>query len=80
MLLFCGMFWTTRTKMGMIRQSYYGIDGINFSETIYTEDKEKSNIVSIVRRCKKYHHVIFLSVNSAIESPEYHYRINFTNA
>ena len=30
MVLFYGMFLTTRTKMGMIRESYNGIDGINF--------------------------------------------------
>ena len=30
MVLFYGMFWTARAKIGMIRQSYNGIDGINF--------------------------------------------------
>ena len=30
MVLFYGVFLTTRTKMGMIRQRYNGIEGINF--------------------------------------------------
>ena len=68
MVLFYNMFLTTRTKVWMMRQSYSGIDRINFGANVkeFTpKTKEKNNIMSTVRRCKK--HVIFLSVNSATE-------------
>ena len=54
--------------MGMIQQSYNEIDGINFradAKRCTHKTKKKDNIMSIVRRCKKQHHVIFHSVNSA---------------
>ena len=56
--------------MGMMRQSYNGIDRINFGANVkqFTyKTKKKNKIMLIVRRCKKQHHVIFLSVNSATE-------------
>ena len=56
MVLFYGMFSTTRTKMGMIRQSYNRRDGINFSadaKRFTHKTKKKNNIMSILRRCKK---------------------------
>ena len=56
MLLFYGMFFTARTKMGMIQQSYNEIDRINFradAKRFTHKTKKKDNIMSIVRRCKK---------------------------
>ena len=56
MLLFYGMFFTARTRMGMIQQSYNEIDGINFradAKRFTHKTKKKDNIMSIVRRCKK---------------------------
>ena len=56
--------------MGMMRQSYNGIDWINFGANVkqFThKTKKKNKIMSIVGQCKKQHHVIFLSVNSATE-------------
>ena len=70
MVLFYGMFLTTGTKVGMMRQSYNGIDRINFGANVkqFThKTKKKNKIMSIVRQCKKQHHVIFLSVNSGAE-------------
>ena len=56
MVLFYGMFMTTRTNMGMIRQSYNGSDEINFRADVkrFThKTKKKNNIMSIVRQWKK---------------------------
>ena len=56
--------------MGMMQPSYNGIDRINFGANVkkFThKTKKKNKIMSIVRQCKKQHHVIFLSVNSATE-------------
>ena len=66
MVLFCGMFLTTRTKMGMIRQSYNGIDGINFradAKRFTHKTKKKNNIMSAVRRCKKITQCYFSQCN-----------------
>ena len=68
MVSFYSMFLTTRTKVGMMRQTYNGIDRITFGANVkqFTyKTKKKNKIMSIVRQCKKQHHVIFLSVNSA---------------
>ena len=68
MILFYSMFLTTRTKVGMMRQTYNGIDRINFGANVkqFTyKTKKKNKIMSVVRQCKKQHHVIFLGVNSA---------------
>ena len=49
--LFYGMFLTTRTKMGMIRQSYNWIDGINFgadAKRFTHKDKEKITHVNSI--------------------------------
>ena len=70
MVLFYSMFLTTGTKVGMMPQSYNGIERINFWGNVkqFThKTKKKNKIMSIVRQCKKQHHVIFLSVNSATE-------------
>ena len=70
MVLFYGMFLTTGTKAGMMRQSYNGINRINFGANVKQlthKTKKKNKIMSIVRQCKKQHHVIFVSVNSARE-------------
>ena len=67
MVLFYGMFLTTRTKVGMMRQSYNGIDRINFRDNMKqftSKTKEKNNITSIVRQ-KLKHHVTFLGMTSA---------------
>ena len=56
--------------MGMMQQSYNGIDRIKFGANVkqFThKTKKKNKIMSIARQCKKQQHVIFLSVNSATE-------------
>ena len=70
MVLFYSMFLTTGTKVGMVQQSYNGIDRIKFGANVKqftNKTKKKNKIMSIVRQCKKQHHVIFLSVSSAAE-------------
>ena len=65
MLLLDGMFFTPRTKMGMIQQSYNEIDRINFRADVkrFThKTKKKDNIMSIVRRCKKNNTLLFFIV------------------
>ena len=62
MVLFYSMFLTTGTNVGMMRQSYNGIDRINFGGNVKQfahKTKKKNKIMSIVRQCKKQHHVIF---------------------
>ena len=70
MVLLYSMFLTTMTKVGMMQQSYNGIDRINFGANVkqFThKTKKKDKIMTIVRQCKNQHHIIFLTVNSATE-------------
>ena len=53
MVLFYGMFLTTRTKMGKIRQSYNGIDAINVRAdakrfTQKKQDDANNNTISVI--------------------------------
>ena len=50
------MVLTTRTKVGMIRQNYNSIDGINSSaeaKRFTYETMQRNIIMSILRQCKK---------------------------
>ena len=50
MLLFYGMFFPARTKMGMIQQSYNEIDGINFrayAKRFTHKTKKKDNMCQL---------------------------------
>ena len=56
MVLFYGMVLTTRTKVGMMRQNYNMIDGINFraeAKQFTHKTMQKYNMMSILRRSKK---------------------------
>ena len=70
MVLFHGMFLTTKTKMRMIRQSYNGTDEINLranGKPFTHKTEKKNNIMFIIRRCKKNNTMLFfLAENSAI--------------
>ena len=56
MVLFCGMFSTARTKMGMIQQTYNGKKSGSIFELmrndLHIRQTKKNNILSILRRCK----------------------------
>ena len=63
MVLYYSMFLTTRTKMGMMRQSYNEIDRINFKANVkrFTcKTKKKNNIMSIARNAKDNIMLFFL--------------------
>ena len=55
-VLFYSMVLNTRTTVGMIRQNYNVIDGINFraeAKQFTHQTMQKDNIMLILRQCKK---------------------------